>query len=420
MDMVYGHDPDFKFTMDRAVYKALLKHLCYVHEREYVVQPLPVSHFSMSMIEDDSKVRLRWRPVKDPLEPTATPDRYIVYRSINGAGYDNGTVVDKPVYVAPVEKGVIYSYKVAALNDGGCSLPSEELSLYIANNEQGRVLVVNGFHRLSGPEVVSTATRAGFDLDYDPGVPYMRTPEYCGRQLDFMRENINIENGLGLSGREYEGLLIAGNTFNYPFVHGRALADNGYSFVSCGSEAVIDGVVNMSDYAVVDLILGAEKQGGKGSLLHYNKPYKTFSAGLQKKLTAYCRGGGKLFVSGAFIASDMQDSAADKRFIREWLHFDYGGTVENVNDDVVIGHDLSFSIARKVNEACYAVSRPDVLKPVGGAFVSFAFDGSKAGTGVAYSGKNYKVLSTSFPFETVQSPLQRAKLMDAIMKFLMK
>ena len=420
MDMVYGHDPDFKFTIARAVYKSLLKHLCYVHDREFVVQPLPVSNFSMSMLEGDGEVELRWRPVEDPLEPTASPDKYVVYKSINGAGYDNGTVVNEPVFVMPVDKEVIYSFKVAALNDGGCSLPSEELSLYLAKNEKGRVLVVNGFHRLSGPEVVSTDERAGFDLDLDPGVPYMRTPEYSGRQLDFMRENMNIEDGLGLSGREYEGLLIAGNTFNYPFVHGRALADNGFSFLSCSSEAVIDGDVELSGYAVVDLILGVEKQGGDGSLLHYNRPYKTFPAALQEKIASYCRGGGNLFVSGAHIAGDMQGCDADKNFIRDVLHYEYGGTVDDVSDDVISGSGLRFSVSRRVNEACYAVARPDVLVPVDGAFVSFIFAGSKNSAAVAYSGSDYSVLSASFPFESVLSPMQRAKLMGAIMRFLMK
>lgn len=420
MDMVYGHDPDFKFTIARSVYKSLLKHICYVHDRKCVVQPLPVSHFSMSMSDDDGKVELRWRPVEDPLEPTATPTAYIVYKRINDAGYDNGTLVDEPVFVMPVDKGVMYSFKVAALNAGGCSLPSEELSMYIAKNEESRVLVVNGFHRLSGPEVISTDERAGFDLDYDPGVPYMHTPEYSGRQLDFMRENLNYEDGLGLSGREYEGMLIAGNTFNYPFVHGKALADNGISFLSCGSEAVIDGVVDMAAFAVVDLILGAEKQGGKGSLLHYDMPYKTFPSGLQDKLAAYCRGGGSLFVSGAYIAGDMQGSEADKNFIRDVLHYDYDSTVEDVNDDVISGSGLRFSIGRKVNEGCYAVPRPDVLVPVNGAFVSFIFGNSKKSAGVAYSGADYRVLSTSFPFESVQSASQRAKLMGAVMRFLLK
>ena len=420
MDMLYGHDPDFKFTLARSVYKALLKHLCYVRGLDYVVQPLPVSHFAMSMSKNDKEVQLSWRPVEDVLEPTAKPERYIVYKSVNGAGFDNGTVVNAPHCTVPVEKNVLYSFKVAALNDGGCSLPSEELTLYIAKEEKGRVLVVNGFHRFSGPDTIFTDRQVGFDLDADPGVPYMRTPEYCGRQLDFMRENLNYENGLGLSGSEYEGMLVAGNTFNYPRVHGDALAANDISFLSCGSEAVIDGVVDMTAYQVVDLILGVEKQGGGGSLLHYNKPYKTFPVPLQEKLTAYCRGGGNLFVSGAFIAGDMQGSEADKAFIRSLLHFDYGGTVANLSDNVVAGSGLRLTIGRSVNEECYAVSRPDILVPLDDAFVPFVFDGCKESVGVAYSGNGYRVLSTSFPFEAVQNSVQRAKLMGAVMRFLMK
>ena len=420
MDMVYAHDPDFKFTIARSVYKALLKHLCYVRGCEYVVQPLPVSHFAMSMSSNDKEVLLSWRPVDDVSEPSARPDRYIVYKSVNCAGYDNGTVVNAPHCSFPVEKGVMYSFKVAALNDGGCSLPSEELTLYIAKDEKSRVLVVNGFHRLSGPDTLFTDKRIGFDLDVDPGVPYMHTPEYCGRQLDFMRENINVDGGLGLSGSEYEGMLVAGNTFNYPRIHGDALAANDMSFLSCGSEAVIDGVVDLSTYAVVDLVLGAEKQGGDGSLLHYNAPYKTFPAGLQEKLTAYCHAGGRLFVSGAFIASDMQGSEEDKQFIRNLLHFDYGGSVTDLSDDAISGSGLRLSVGRSVNEQCYALSRPDILIPVNEAFVSFVFDDCKESAGVAYSGNDYRVLSTSFPLETVQNSAVRAKLMGAVMRFLLK
>ena len=180
------------------------------------------------------------------------------------------------------------------------------------------------------------------------------------------------------------------------------------------------GIVNLSDYTVVDLILGAEKQGGDGSLLHYNAPYKTFPVALQEKLTAYCHAGGRLFVSGAFIASDMQGCETDRQFIRDLLHFDYGGSVTDVADDVVAGSGLRLSVGRGVNERCYAVSRPDILVPVNEAFVSFVFDGCKESAGVAYSGDTYRVLSTSFPLESVQNGTQRAKLMGAVMRFLLK
>ena len=48
-------------------------------------------------------------------------------------------------------------------------------------------------------------------------------------------------------------MIVAGNTFDYPYVHGKALAANGVTFVSCGSDAVMNGDVDMADYDAVDL-----------------------------------------------------------------------------------------------------------------------------------------------------------------------
>lgn len=419
IDMVYGHSPDFKFTLARSVYKSMLRHLCYVHNVEYAVQPLPVSNMSLSLSADNSVATLRWSPVEDPQEPTAKPSSYVVYTKIGNGGFDNGTVINRTHCTIQVQPGVIYSFKVAALNKGGESLPSEELSLYVAPEEKGRVLVVNGFHRLSAPQVVSTGTMAGFDMEADPGVPYMRTPEYCGPQLDFLRENIGNESGLGLSGSSYEGKLIAGNTFDYPYVHGEALAANGISYVSCSSEAVMNGTVNLGDYKVVDLILGVEKQGDKGSYLGYNRPYKTFPLQLQEKIASFCNNGGSLFVSGAFLASDMTKNSQDHHFIKNVLRVDYGGSVTDLSENTITGSGLCMNFRRGANEECYAVSRPDILVPVDNAFVSFVFDGSKQSAGVAYAG-NYRVISTSFPFESVTDSELRSKLMGAVMRFLMR
>ena len=116
----------------------------------------------------------------------------------------------------------------------------------------------------------------------------------------------------------------------------------------------------------------------------------------------------------------MQDCEADKAFVRNLLHFDYGGTITDLSENTVAGSGLRLTIDRGVNEECYAVSRPDILVPLDEAFVPFVFDGCKESAGVAYSGKGYRVLSTSFPFEAVQNAVQRAKLMGAVMRFLMK
>lgn len=416
-DLAYGFDPNFKFVMARSVYKSLLKHISFVHGRKYVVQPLPVKNFSVELSEDGAEACLRWIPVDDPLESTAVAERFVVYTKVGDGGYDNGVVVDKPSYSLPVVRNRLYSFKVVALNDGGCSMPSEELSLFCSGKSRKKVLVVNGFHRMGAPYSVVTDTKVGFDMTVDPGVSYVSTWEYCGNQLDLLRENMGYEDGLGLSGDEFEGKPIAGNTFNYPSVHGKALADNGITFVSCGSDAVMSGAVDMKAYDAVDIVLGVEKQGGV-PVFNYDRPYKTFPSALQRKIKEYCNEGGRLFVSGAHIASDMAGNRHDKEFIRNVLRLDYGGYVSEDEESVIVGSGLELPFMRNPNAECYAVPSTDVLVPLDDAFVSFVYRGNRKSAGVAYSGK-YRVLSVSFPFEAISDSGKRGKLMGAIMRFLL-
>ena len=116
----------------------------------------------------------------------------------------------------------------------------------------------------------------------------------------------------------------------------------------------------------------------------------------------------------------MTKTDADKGFLREVLRCDYGGTVYDASENLISGAGGSlFRIPRTANEECYAVSRPDILVPIDDAFVSFVFNGCRESAGVAYAGK-YRVLSTSFPFESVAGDKQRSELMGAVMRFLLK
>ena len=418
MDMLYGHDPNFKFVMARAVYKALLKYISYVHDCEYVVQPLPVKDFAIEFTEEENNVRLSWQPVNDESEPTAVAEKYILYTRVNDNAYDNGRLVDGNSVSVTLMPDVQYSFRIAAVNRGGESFPSEELSAAVSSIGKGKVMVVNGFHRLSGPAVVNNASQAGFDMDADPGVPYKRTPEYCGRQLDFERVNIGFEDGLGISSAELEGQQIAGNTFDYPRLHGKALLANGYSYVSCSSEAVMCGTVALSAYDAADIIIGAEKQGGKGCGLGYNRPYKSFPQELQRKITEYCEAGGRIFVSGAYMASDMAGDASDRAFVNNVLKFDFGGCMADMSEDKIFGSNLTIGINRGMGSRCYAVARPDILAPVGNSFVAFVYDQSRESAGIAFA-DSYRVLAAGFPFETILDENIRTELMGAIMRFLL-
>lgn len=89
-DMRLGHDPKFKFTASRALYKSILQYICIQHNKEYVVQPLPVNNFSVRFGKKKNTLELSWQGVDDPLEPTATPANTL---SIHASGEADLTMV---------------------------------------------------------------------------------------------------------------------------------------------------------------------------------------------------------------------------------------------------------------------------------------------------------------------------------------
>lgn len=415
-DMRLGHDPNFKFTVGRALYKAILRYICNQHGKDYTVQPLPVSHFALRFGKKNT-LELSWEGEDDPLEPTAKPREYIVYTRIGHGGFDNGVRVSSPSHTVKIEPGIVYSFKVTAINRGGESFPSEILAAYKAKHEQGRVLIVNGFDRISGPAVIDTPQAAGFDLAQDPGVPYLYDISLCGSQQNFNRKAAGRQ--LGDSGNEYEGMKIAGNTFDYPFIHGKAIQATGkYSFVSCSDEALESGTISPEDYPIMDYILGLEKTDNSSNPSR-NIYYKTFSSPMQRVLTAYCLSGGNLLVSGAYVGSDMSTSQGDREFTRNLLKYGYGNSLQTTGNDIrVQGLGRTFSIPRLPNEQAYPVTAPDCILPVPPAFPVMTYSTGNVSAATAYQGKDYRTFVMGFPFESIEEEADRNAIMASILQFL--
>ena len=416
--MKLGHDPNFKFTVGRAIYKAVLQFISSQHNKEYVVQPLPVSNFAIEFGKKRNTLELSWQGENDPLEPTARPREYMVYTRIGYGGFDNGVRVNKPSYTLKIEPGLVYSFKVTAVNHGGESFPSEILSAYKAKQEHARVLIINGFNRLSGPAVIDTPDEAGFDLEQDPGVAYQYNISLCGAQTGFDRSQAGKEGkgSLGYSGNELEGMKIAGNTFDYPFVHGKAIqAAGNYSFVSCSDEAVENWRIQPEHYPIVDFILGLEKDDilSNPACKTY---YKTFSSPMQRILTAYCQSGGNLLVSGSYIGSDMSNSQGNREFTEKILKYGFQGSLKDTRSGQITGLGRTLQIPRLPNEKAYAVTAPDCIVPVDSAFPVFVYQPGQYSAGIAYKG-NYRVFAIGFPFESIESETDRAIVMAAILKF---
>ena len=403
---------------------------------DYVVQPLPVDHFAIRNVSEN-EIELTWQPVTDPLEPTANAEKYIVYTRIGDGDFDNGVLVDKNSYRTTLPAGVVCSFKVTAVNKGGESFPSEILSAGRAFQPKGTVLVINGFDRISAPaDFVAPAPAdtllAGFLDDVDHGVPYVKDISYIGKMKEFRRTIPWMDDdasGFGDSYGNYETQVIAGNTFDYPAIHGAAILQAGYSFVSCSDETVEEGSVSMNDYAYADLILGKECQTkmGRGGV----KPleFKTFSQPMQQAITAYCQQGGNLFVSGSYVGTDLwnnrltQPDKADQKFATEVLKYQW-----RVNQAAAEGRVKSvaspfgkpngdYSFHNELNADCYVVEAPDAIEPASPDACTFMrYSENNLSAGVAYKG-TYKTCVLGFPFETLRTAEERNRLMEAILTF---
>lgn len=451
-DMRYGLDPSFRFTVSRAVYKGMVKYLAYINNTEYCIQPLPVNSFEVTLAGDQAV--MSWAPTDDPAEPSAVPSSYIVYTKVDNGGFDNGQAVNGTSFKKAVEPGHIYSFKVAAVNQGGESFPSETLSVGIAGKDAPVALVINNFTRVSAP--VSFASKdslfAGFQDKMDAGVPYIQDINYIGSQYEFRRWIPWMDDdscGFGSSNSDYETKVIAGNTFDFPYVHGKALMANGYSFVSASRSAVENGKVHMRRYAMVDVICGKQittQVGRKGAC---PLKYEVFTPQLQKQLTEYANVGGNIFISGANIGSDAWEPVFDyevtdqmkkdvveptQKFIKEVLHYQWMtnqatnvGTFYETQNPLGFGYHAKTSADRprgyvwnpKPNTKKYAVESPDGIIPAGdNAYTIFRYNNSIS-AGVAYEG-SYKVVSLGVPFEVLSLEMQQTMLMKDIIKFFEK
>ena len=435
-DMRYGLDPRFRFTVSRAIYKGMLQFLASQYGTDYVVQPLPVDHMAVRMV-GDNEVELTWQPVEDALEPTAKAEKYIVYTRIGNGDFDNGTLINGTSYRTAIPTGQVCSYKVTAVNKGGESFPSEILSVGRAFQSKGEVLVVNGFDRISAPaDFVAPAPGdkefAGFLDDQDHGVPYVQDISYIGQMREFRRAVPWMDDdasGFGDSYGDYETKVIAGNTFDYPSVHGAAILKAGYSFVSCSDEAVESGLVALKDYPVVDLILGKECQTkmGRGGVTPLQ--YKTFTQPMQQAIADYCGQGGNIFVSGAFVGTDLWDNRlatseeADKKFATEVLKYKWRvGQAAKMGKVKTVASPFpsltgEYTYHHELNEDSYVVEAPDAIEPATkDAYTVMRYSESNLSAGVAYQG-DYKTYIMGFPFEAVRTEAEREVLMNAVLNF---
>lgn len=185
----------------------------------------------------------------------------------------------------------------------------------------------------------------------------------------------------------------------------------------------------MDEYRYVDLILGKQCQSkmGRGGVAPLE--FKTFSKPMQEAITAYCKQGGNIFVSGAYVGSDLWDNRlakaedADKKFATEVLKYRWRvgqaattGKVKSVVSPFT-AFTGNYSFHNELNAESYVVESPDAIEPVGkDAHTIIRYAENNLSAGVAYSG-DYKTCVLGFPFESIRTEAERDALMKAVLSF---
>lgn len=448
-DMKYGLDPQFRFTVGRSVYKGMLKYLSNRYGVPYQVQPLPVSSMGIRFA-GKGKAEISWRETKDRLEPTANAKGYILYTCVNDGAFDRGRII-KPQHSADgsltfevkIEPGKIYSFRIAAFNDGGRSFASETVSIgWPADPISDKtVLIVNNFDRISGPAFIDTPAYAGFDNRLDSGVPDVRDIAYIGEMYQFRRglEWISNDNpGFGGSYDDYAGKAVAGNTHDYARTHGAAILRSGHPFISCSNEKFCSDSTFRKGVWTVDLICGKQVTTvvGNDSL---GTRYSIFPSAMQEAIKMHTAAGGNILVSGAYIGTDIwgqiyehqvdkEEQKAAQEFAREvlgyrWIrgHAGRSGEVMYADNELMPQPEgPAGSFHNIVNPEHYCVETPDGIAPVKGGETMLKYSDTGLSAAVCSQKDGYRTVCIGFPIETLKQDESLDRIISITLEFFRK
>ena len=188
------------------------------------------------------------------------------------------------------------------------------------------------------------------------------------------------------------------------------MAGTGYSFVSCSHKSLAEGVVKPDTYPIIDLILGKQRQ-------------PVITPVLQDTLRSYLAQGGNLLVSGTNLFSDSWGNAQDRTFVEEVLKGKLAS--RNASKEGIVNSCASpygyingrYTFRTRPNPICYSIESVDGVLPADKlAHTILRYPENNIGAGIVYEGK-YRTCLLGFPFEALQTPSERNRLMESILHF---
>lgn len=455
-DMKFGLDPTFRFNTSRAIYKGMLKYLSNRYEQRYIVQPLPVKEVSVNFTADTctqnmDEAVISWKRTDDPIESTAKADGYILQTRIDDGAFDQGQEIQKAEYIGnrfytkvKIEPGHIYSYRIIAYNKGGKSFASEVVSIgvpeKISPEKAGkRVAVINNFDRVSGPAFFETEEYAGFLTDKESGVPMGKDIAFTGAMYDFNKtsEYTSDSNpGFGASYNDNLGKIIAGNTFDYAHIHGKALIKAGYPFCSCSKDVFCADSLLRSEFWAIDIICGKQLTT---LMPDGSEKFKVFPEEMQDALRCFTSKGGNVIISGSYIGTDLcqkvypiqTDTTYRKKatdFAKNVLGYRFNCNFGSRTGALQMASGGSFGwtdlkgfkyIHNTPNSKFYCAEHPDGIAPASkNASIVARYADTGAPAAITYKGNGYRTVCYGFPLETLKKPEDLQELINASLSFI--
>ncbi|MCU0645752.1 MAG: T9SS type A sorting domain-containing protein [bacterium] len=331
------------------------------HAYDQYVQKLPPEDIGSLMLNNDLDGKLRLT-----FQPVEHGEIYRIFWSRDGKNFlDWIDVQDTTVAMSSLTTDSLYFFRVQGISPWGKSQPSEVLA-GVPGSTSPEVLVINGF------DAVKTENTR-----------------------DFVRQ------------------------------HADAFFANGMRPASASNDAMVAGMTNLSDYPIIDFIVGTD--------LYLTE---TVSPAEQALLKSYLQNGGKLFISGADLAFDLDSHGKgdDQNFCYNYLKTKFFARsplsqtsvyyqAEFLADWTAVTGSFSFDNG---THGTYNVSRPNAIKAIYGGEACLIFSGvdiSNGVAGVCFDGmfpsgnQPGKVVVTSIPFETIYPDSARAIFMKAALDF---
>jgi hypothetical protein len=370
--------PQFRKLVARSIYQGIVKYFAQRDNINLTLLPEPPTHLQVTSTSNGN-LHIQWQaPAVDNQNIAGdAAENYVVYLSDDGKNFDNGTQVNGLSLTLNNQiPGTVQYVKVRSKNAGGLSLATETLASRVSFGDENRVLVINGFDRLNSGQLIYQ----------------------------------NMSDIGGFVDRMY---LSQMNTFDYIIQHGEAINEAGVGFDGISNELIEDNLLalNASDYQAIFWILGEESSLGS-----------TLTTDEQTALTQYLNSGGKLFISGAEIAWDLDNlgSQADQDFYHNTLKTAYFSDDANT----FTANGLSGAPFANISDivfddgtgSTYRVEYPDVITPLTPANSCLEYLGNLSACTYVDTGV-YQVIHLGFPFETITSQNIRHELMSETMNY---